>query len=50
MIETVRIVTEVTEENPNGFIVINKSDFVDEEMKIFYDPVIKPEPEKKAIK
>lgn len=34
-VQTVRIVSDVTEENPNGYIVINKDDFVEGQDELF---------------
>lgn len=36
-LETVRVVSPVSEDNPHGYIVINKSDLTDEH-KLFVEP------------
>lgn len=36
--ETVRVKAEVTDDNPNGFIVINKTDFKEDEHELFVVP------------
>jgi hypothetical protein len=40
-LETVKVVSEVSEDNPHGYIVINKSDLTDDH-KLFVEAEEKP--------
>lgn len=41
-VETVKIKSPVSKENDQGFIVINKDDFVKDEHELFVEPKAKP--------
>ena len=52
-LETVKVVSPVSDDNPNGYIVINKSDFNEEEHELFdteADPKTHKAPKAKAPK
>ena len=44
-VETIRITAAVSDENPNGYIVINKADFDEAQHELWTDPDAPDEPE-----
>lgn len=49
LLETVRVKAEVSKDNPNGVVTINKSEFLESEHELYHDPVVEAE-EPKAPK
>lgn len=41
-LETVKVVSPVSDDNPNGYIVINKSDFDEKVHELFVEKPAKP--------